>query len=174
MNTGTDPVQCTHKYAAAFKALAVKFDFSRYSSLLDVGGSAASLSCTLAAAHPHLRAVSADLPAVRGAAEASIAAAGLQGRVAAAELDFFSGDAFPKADVVTMSMILHDWGTSNKIMLMKKVRGGWATRRRAAIPELRQALRPVKLPGTCALTTPARKCRRLQRYPLAAPSLRWT
>lgn len=55
-----------------------------------------------------MRCVSADLPAVRAAAEYTIAARGLQGRVEAAHLDFFSDQPFPSADVITMSMILHD------------------------------------------------------------------
>ncbi len=93
--------------AATFKALAAKFDFAPYSSLLDIGGSAGTLACTVAAAHPHLRCTTADLPVLLPAAEATIEGAGLGGRVAAAAVDFFEDD-FEKADVVTMSMILHD------------------------------------------------------------------
>ena len=94
--------------AAAFRALASRFDFSRYSSLLDVGGSAATLSCAVAAAHPHMRCASADLPPLLGAARSQIARAGLEGRVRAEALDFFAAEEFPAADIITMSMILHD------------------------------------------------------------------
>ena len=109
---------------AAFAALAGKFDWARYKTLRDIGGSAATLACTVAAAHPHLRAASADLPALRRAAEAAVRAARLEARVAVEELDFFGdGDApFAAADVITMSMILHDWGVEKKLLLMRKVR----------------------------------------------------
>jgi len=92
---------------ATFKALADKFDFSRYSSLRDIGGSAGTLACTVAAAHPHLRCITADLPALLPAARKTIRAAGLEGRVSAEAVDFFE-DEFGQADVITMSMILHD------------------------------------------------------------------
>jgi hypothetical protein len=37
-----------------------------------------------------------------------------------ADIDFFK-DPFPKADIITMGMILHDWGPQKKQMLMQKV-----------------------------------------------------
>lgn len=94
--------------AAAFEALASKFDFGRYSTLRDLGGSAAALSCTLAAAHPHLRCASADLPALLPAARARVASEGLEGRVTAEAIDFFDAAPFPRSDAITLSMILHD------------------------------------------------------------------
>jgi hypothetical protein len=39
--------------------------------------------------------------------------------VAAASIDFFK-DPLPKADVITMGMILHDWDLENKMMLVRK------------------------------------------------------
>ncbi|GBF95640.1 methyltransferase [Raphidocelis subcapitata] len=105
---------------AAFETLASKFDFGRYSTLRDIGGSAAALSCALAAAHPHLRCASADLPALLPAARARIASEGLEGRVDAEAIDFFDESPFPPSDVITMSMILHDWGLEKKLLLMRK------------------------------------------------------
>jgi hypothetical protein len=37
------------------------------------------------------------------------------------DLDFFR-DPFPSYDVITMSMILHDWGQEKKRQLISKVR----------------------------------------------------
>jgi hypothetical protein len=102
-----------------FEALAEKFDFSRYQTLCDVGGANALLSRTVAARHPHLRCTSFDLPVVEPIARRAIAAAGLAGRVEAASGDFFA-DALPRADVVTMGMILHDWNLEHKRMLIGK------------------------------------------------------
>jgi hypothetical protein len=67
--------------AANFQALAASFDFSRYKTLGDFGGSAGTLCCCVAAAHPHMRATTYDLPAVHSAAEKHIAQWGLQERV---------------------------------------------------------------------------------------------
>jgi len=38
-----------------------------------------------------------------------------------ADIDFFA-DAFPSCDVITMGMILHDWGPQKKQLLVQKVR----------------------------------------------------
>jgi hypothetical protein len=56
---------------------------------------------------------------VRPIAERHIKAAGLEGRVEAGEIDFFA-DEFPKADLITMGMILHDWNLEHKKMLIAK------------------------------------------------------
>ena len=105
--------------AGNFHAFANQFDFSNYKTLCDVGGATGQLSCMVAAAHPHLRCQSFDLPAVEPIAAAAIAKAGLSDRVAAVSGDFFK-DGLPKADVITMGMILHDWNLENKRMLIQK------------------------------------------------------
>jgi hypothetical protein len=102
-----------------FAAFAEKFDFSRYTTLADIGGATGQLASIVAARHPHMRAVSCDLPVVRPIAERRIAERGLAERVHAAELDFFA-DAFPQADVITMGMILHDWNLEKKKLLIAK------------------------------------------------------
>lgn len=105
--------------AGNFMALAEKFDFSRYNTLCDVGGAAATLSTIVARRHPHLQITSADLPQATAIAANKIAAAGLSDRVTAVNIDFFKDD-LPKADVITMGMILHDWDLENKKMLIRK------------------------------------------------------
>jgi hypothetical protein len=71
--------------------------------------------------HPHVKCVSFDLPAVAPIARRSIAAAGLADRIAVASGDFFQ-DPLPRAEVVTMGMILHDWSLERKLRL---VRAAW-------------------------------------------------
>jgi precorrin-6B methylase 2 len=102
-----------------FRALAKKVDFSPYRTLVDIGGATGQLSCIVAEAHPHLQCSTLDLPVVQPIAQRRIAAAGLQDRVAAGALDFFADD-FPKADVITMGMILHDWNLEKKKLLIGK------------------------------------------------------
>ncbi|MGB8329087.1 MAG: methyltransferase [Polyangiales bacterium] len=104
--------------AGNFKALAEKFDFSRYETLCDAGGATGQLSCMVAAANPHMRCVSADLPQVEPIAKKRIEQAGLSDRVTTVMIDFFA-DPLPKADVITMGMILHDWNLEKKKHLIK-------------------------------------------------------
>ena len=101
-----------------FELLADKFDFSRYQSLCDVGGATGLLCIEVAKKHPHLQCVSFDLPPVEPVAKKCIAAAGLTERVHTASGDFFS-HPLPKADVITMGMILHDWNLEKKMQLIR-------------------------------------------------------
>src|SRR6476619_6568453 len=99
-----------------FEAFAGKFDFSKFQTLCDVGGATGLLSIEVAKRHPHLKCVSFDLPVVEPIAQRSIAAAGVSQRVRTASGDFFK-DPLPKADVITMGMILHDWNLEKKMQL---------------------------------------------------------
>jgi len=104
--------------AGNFQAFADKFDFSRYQTVCDVGGATGQLSMFVASKHPHLRCTSVDLPEATRIAERKIAAAGLTDRVAAKSVDFFA-HPLPKADVITMGMILHDWNLEKKMHLVR-------------------------------------------------------
>jgi hypothetical protein len=101
-----------------FEALAAKFDFSRFQTLCDVGGATGLLSIEVAKKHSHLTCISFDLPAVEPIAKKHIASAGLEHRIATASGDFFA-DPLPKADVITMGMILHDWNEEKKMHLIR-------------------------------------------------------
>jgi predicted O-methyltransferase YrrM len=105
--------------AGNFMALALKFDFSAYHRLCDIGGANGLLSVCVARQHPHLQCLSADLPEVAPVAQKFIHQAGLSHQVEVGTLDFFR-DRFPEADVITMGNILHDWGTEDKKMLIRK------------------------------------------------------
>jgi O-methyltransferase domain/Dimerisation domain len=100
-----------------FELLAERFAFDRYRNLCDVGGADGLLAMTVAAAHPNLRCTIFDLPAVAQIATRKIAARGLADRVTAVAGDFFS-DPLPRADVITMGMILHDWNLKRKKRLI--------------------------------------------------------
>jgi len=105
--------------APNFALLAEKFDFSRYRSVSDIGGALALLSRTIAAHHPHLHFNSFDLPAVAPLARRHIDAADTDDRIDVVSGDFFA-DELPKADVITMGNILHDWNLDRKQALIHK------------------------------------------------------
>jgi len=101
-----------------FHALAEKFDFSPYNTVCDVGGATGQLCSVLATRYPHLQCTTYDLPVVAPIAEKTIAAAGLSDRVKVAEGDFLT-DPLPRADVITMGLILHDWNLERKTELIR-------------------------------------------------------
>ncbi len=103
----------------SFMALAQKFDFSKAKTVLDIGGSAGLLSLMIAKHHPQINCITWDLPPVAPVADETIQQFQLQERVKTAQGDFFT-DEFPKADIVTMGNILHDWDEGTKMMLIKK------------------------------------------------------
>ncbi|MEJ2566457.1 MAG: methyltransferase [Anaerolineales bacterium] len=105
--------------AANFMALAEKFDFAKYKTVTDVGGALALLSRIIGARQPHLTFTSFDLPPVLPLAQNQIEAAGMDGRITAVAGDFFTDD-LPKADVITMGNILHDWNLEKKMILIEK------------------------------------------------------
>ncbi len=102
-----------------FELFADKFDFSRFRTLCDVGGATGLLCVEVAKRHPHLQFTSFDLPPVEPIARRHISAAGLSTRIATASGDFFK-DALPKADVITMGMIFHDWNLDKKRHLIRQ------------------------------------------------------
>ncbi len=102
----------------AFMAFSATFDFAPYKSLCDVGGAAGTLSILLAQAHPHLALTSFDLPQVLPIATRNVKQAGFSERVATVAGDFFAGP-LPKADVIVMGNILHDWNLEKKQQLIR-------------------------------------------------------
>jgi hypothetical protein len=102
-----------------FMTFAQKFDFTKYKTLTDVGGSAGLLSLMVAKYQPHMSCTSFDLPPVEPIANANIQQFQLADRVKTASGDFFA-DPVPAADVIVMGNILHDWDEENKILLMQK------------------------------------------------------
>jgi len=102
-----------------FMAFANKFDFTGYGTLCDIGGAGALLSAQVAMNNKHMICVSYDLPPVSELASANIKNMGLDKKVIIQSGDFFEED-FPKADIITMGNILHDWGIEDKKMLISK------------------------------------------------------
>lgn len=105
--------------AGNFIKLAHEFDFSKYKTLCDVGGSGANLSIHIAKNNSHMKCISFDLPPVGSIAQENVNALGLSDRIEICSGDFFT-DELPQADIITMGNILHDWGYNDKAMLIKK------------------------------------------------------
>ncbi len=83
-----------------------------------MGGATGLLCIEVAKQHAHLRCTSFDPPPVEPIARRHIAEAGFSDRIQTAGGDFFR-DPLPKADVITMGMILHDWNLEKKMHLIR-------------------------------------------------------
>ncbi len=102
-----------------FIAFSKDFDFSSYKTLCDIGGAGGYLSIQVALNNAHMTCVSFDLPPVEPNAKENVNIFGLNDRISIQSGDFFK-DNFPKADIITMGNILHDWGLDDKKTLLKK------------------------------------------------------
>jgi hypothetical protein len=100
-------------------AIARNFPWKNHRTFVDVGTAQGDLAVQIALANPHVRGTGADLTAVAPIFEEYAAANGLTDRLKFAPLDFFQQD-LPKADVVLMGHILHDWDLPTKKMLARK------------------------------------------------------
>jgi hypothetical protein len=101
------------------QAIAAGFPWERHQSVIDIGCAEGCVPVQLAAANPHLTGGGFDLPAVEPFFEEFVAAAGLGDRLRFHPGDFFADD-LPRADVLIMGHILHDWNMEEKRMLLEK------------------------------------------------------
>jgi hypothetical protein len=99
--------------------IARQFPWKDYGSFVDVGTAQGDLAVQIAQANPHLQGMGFDLPEVAPIFEEYAAANGLSDRLRFVPGSFFDHD-LPRADVVTMGHILHDWDLPTKQMLVKK------------------------------------------------------
>ena len=99
--------------------IARAFPWKDYRTFVDVGTAQGDLAAQIALANPHLRGVGFDLPEVAPIFEEYVAKVGVADRLTFTPGSFFERD-LPKADVVLMGHILHDWDLPTKQMLIKK------------------------------------------------------
>lgn len=103
----------------AAQAIAQKFPWKNYQTVVDVGGAQGGLLVQVCLANPHLSGINFDLEVVGPVFQEFVAAHGLQDRLRFKTGDFFNQD-LPAADVITMGHILHDWNLDEKRMLLGK------------------------------------------------------
>ena len=103
---------------AAF-AIAERFPWRRYRTVIDIGAAEGCVPVQLALRHPQLTGGGFDLPVVGPAFEANVARHGLADRLRFYPGDFFA-DPLPSADVLVMGHVLHNWGLDQKLDLLGK------------------------------------------------------
>ncbi|MEU3770346.1 methyltransferase [Amycolatopsis keratiniphila] len=100
--------QMTQRYLTQVPRFVIGFDWSRFGTLVDVGGGHGSLLAAILRANPSMRGHLVDLAPTAAAAEAELREQGLGDRVEVSAGSFF--DPLPAgADAYLLSDILHDW-----------------------------------------------------------------
>ena len=100
-------------------AIANAFPWKNYRTFVDVGTAQGDLAAQIARANPHLHGIGFDLPEVAPIFEEYVATVDVGDRLKFLAGSFFDQD-LPKADVVLMGHILHDWDLPTKKMLIRK------------------------------------------------------
>lgn len=100
-------------------AIARVFPWKDYHTFVDVGIAQGDLAAQIALANPHLRGLGFDLPEVAPIFRQYAETTNVADRLTFMPGDFFKHD-LPKADVVLMGHILHDWDLPTKKMLIRE------------------------------------------------------
>ena len=104
---------------AAAIVLSEKFPWEKFKTFIDIGAAQGAMPVQLAMDHQHLTGGSFDLPEVGPIFEKYVAKHGLSDRLKFHAGDFFT-DPLPKADVLIMGHILHDWNMEEKKQILAK------------------------------------------------------
>jgi precorrin-6B methylase 2 len=109
----------TARTLPAAKALAAKFPWASYNTLIDIGTAEGCLPIEIARVHPHITGGGFDLPQVSSLFDANVRKHTLENR-----LRFYAGDFFidpmPAANVLVLSRVLNNWDHATQMMLLKK------------------------------------------------------
>lgn len=100
-------------------ALAERFPWERYQTVIDIGTAEGCVPVQLALRHPHLSGGGFDVPPAGPIFERYVQSMGLGNRLTFYPGDFFV-DPLPSADVLVMGRILHDWNLEEKLTLLRK------------------------------------------------------
>jgi hypothetical protein len=104
---------------ATGEAIAAKFGWRDYNSVIDIGCAQGAVPVAIATAHDHVSGGGFDLPPVEPIFNSYVAQFGLADRLTFTPGDFFA-DPLPSADVLIMGHILHDWDLDQKRLLLQK------------------------------------------------------
>ncbi len=103
------------------RAVLAAYDFSSSRVVVDIGGGHGALVSAILNAHPHLRAVVLDLPAVIEGTRTRLESAGLADRSELIGGSFF--EVIPAGgDTYTLKDILHDWDDSQATLILRQCR----------------------------------------------------
>ena len=95
-------------------------DLSRFTCIADLGGATGHLAIAACERYPHMRAIVFDLPVAIPLAKEIVDQSTLADRIELVGGDFFS-DPLPRADLIALGRILHDWSEDKIRHLLKRI-----------------------------------------------------
>jgi O-methyltransferase domain/Dimerisation domain len=108
-----------------FEAVVEAYDFTRYSTIVDVGGGHGRLLAAILASAPNTQGVLYDLPEVIAGAAPLLQENHIAERVRLAEGSFFDGVP-AGGDAYVLKHIIHDWDDDAAIQILRNVRSAAA------------------------------------------------
>jgi len=107
--------------AALNDSLRSVYDFSKFNTVVDIGGGHGGLITEILKSNPNAKGILFDAPEVVNGARERLAEAGLSGRCEVVAGDFFK--AVPEGgDAYVMKWIIHDWDDERAIKILKNCR----------------------------------------------------
>ncbi|UOZ03331.1 methyltransferase [Amycolatopsis sp. WQ 127309] len=108
----------SRRFRIQAEQIARRFDWSRFGSVIDVGGGDGTLLSAVLHAHRGVRGRVLDLPPTAGSARERFAREGLDDRAEAVAGSFF--DPLPsRADAYVLSDVLHDWSDDESRAILR-------------------------------------------------------
>lgn len=102
--------------------LVAAYDFSRYDTIVDVGGGGGALLARILQSSPSSRGILFDDRAVQAGAEHVLAQAGVTDRATIESGNFFGPVSPAGADAYVLKHVLHDWPEEQALHILRNVR----------------------------------------------------
>ena len=103
------------------QAISTGYDFSKFKTIVDIGGGLGGMISAILANNPHLKGIVFDAPSVVENSNGFLAERGLAARCETIGGDFF--ESVPEGgDVYTMRWILHDWEDEKALTILNNIR----------------------------------------------------
>lgn len=116
-------------------AVADTYDFSRFDTIVDIGGNRGTVLAAILRRYPAARGILFDRPHVVADVGEVLAAAGVEGRCTPIGGDFFAAVP-PGGDAYLLASILHDWDDDRCVAILMKCRQVMPARGKLLVVEL--------------------------------------
>jgi hypothetical protein len=122
-------------YGSEGPKIAVGYPFSRFSTLIDIGGGQGHIVAEILQQHPALHGALLDLPPTADVARHFLAEQGLSHRC-----DVFAGDFFAEVpagyEAYIIKSVLHDWDDDHAVQILRKCRDAMPSHGRVLVIEI--------------------------------------
>ncbi|TDW66428.1 methyltransferase [Kribbella pratensis] len=110
----------TSRSDAVADAVPAAYDFSRYQTVVDIGGGRGQLLARILERNPSVSGVLFDQPDVVAGADDVLAASGVAARCKVVGGNFF--ESVPAGDAMVLKSVIHDWADAESIQILRTCR----------------------------------------------------